>query len=179
VMWCGCHKWRRLFRQYSMGIRGMRAVAALLAVSAADVGLWASFAPGSFFRSFPGGGHHWVSAIGPYDEHLVRDVGGLYLSLLAVSVWAVVRPRPEIRRLAGVAWLVFSIPHLAFHAAHLGSFGLADQVGNMVALGGAVVLAIVLLLPGARGPADTDVTRHRAAPSSGRARAGREPGEVG
>jgi hypothetical protein len=161
-----------------MGIRGKRAVAALLALSAADVGLWASIAPGSFFRSFPGGGHHWVSVIGPYNEHLMRDVGGLYLSLVAVSVWAVVRPRPEITRLAGVAWLVFSLPHLAFHAAHLGSFGLADQVGNMVALGGAVVLAMVLL-PGVRGPAETDATRHRAAPSSGGARAGKETGEVG
>jgi hypothetical protein len=162
-----------------MGVRGKRAVAALLALSAADVGLWASIAPGSFFRSFPGGGHHWVSVIGPYDEHLVRDVGGLYLSLVAVSVWAVVRPRPEILRLAGVAWLVFSIPHLAFHAAHLGPLGLADQVGNMVGLGGTVVLAMVLLLPGPRGPADTDATRRRAAPSSGGARAGRETGEVG
>ena len=154
-------------------------MAALLALSAADVGLWASIAPRSFFRSFPGGGHHWVSVVGPYDEHLVRDVGGLYLSLLAVSVWAVARPRPEITRLAGVAWLVFSLPHLAFHAAHLGQFGLADRVGNMVALGGAVVLAIVLLLPGARGPADTDVACHRAAPASGGARAGTETGEAG
>lgn len=162
-----------------MGNRGKRAAAALLALSAADVGLWASIAPRSFFTSFPGGGHHWVSVIGPYDEHLVRDVGGLYLSLLAVSVWAVVRPRSEITRLTGVAWLVFSLPHLAFHAAHLGSFGLADQAGNMVALGGAVVLAMVLLLPGARGPADTDVTRHRAALSSGGPRPGEDTGEVG
>lgn len=120
-----------------------------------------------------------MSVIGPYDEHLVRDVGGLYLSLLAVSVWAVVRPRSEITRLTGVAWLVFSLPHLAFHAAHLGSFGLADQAGNMVALGGAVVLAMVLLLSGARGPEDTDVTRHRAALSSGGPRPGEDTGEVG
>jgi hypothetical protein len=162
-----------------MGIRGKRAAALLLALSAAEVGSWASIAPRAFYRSFPGGGHHWVSVIGPYNEHLVRDVGGLYLSLLAISVWAVVRPRPEIMRLEGVAWLVFSLPHLAFHAAHLGPLRLADQVGNMATLGGTVVLAMVLLVPGARGPADTDVTCHRAALSSGGVRAGKEPGEVG
>lgn len=154
-------------------------MAALLALSAAEVGLWASIAPRSFFRSFPGGGRHWVSAVGPYNEHLVRDVGGLYLSLLAISVWAVVRPRPEITRLAGVAWLVFSLPHLAFHAAHLDPFGLADRVGNMVTLGGTVVLAMVLLVPGARRLADPDVTCHQAAPSSGGVRAGRETGGAG
>jgi len=162
-----------------VGIRGKRAVAALLALSAAEVGLWASIAPRSFYRSFPGGGRHWVSVLGPYNEHLVRDVGGLYLSLLAISVWAVVRLQPEIMRLAGVAWLVFSLPHLAFHAAHLGPFGLADQVGIMVTLGGTVVLAMVLLLPGTRRPAGTDVTCDQAAPSSGDVCAGQETGEVG
>ena len=81
--------------------------------------------------------------------------------------------------LALSAAVVFSLPHLAFHAAHLGSFGLADQVGNMVALGGALVLALVLLLPGACGPADTDVTYHRAAKSSGGPRPGKDTGEVG
>ena len=154
-------------------------MAALLASSAAEVGLWASIAPQSFYRSFPGGGRHWVSVLGPYNEHLVRDVGGLYLSLLAISVWAVVRSQPEITRLAGVTWLVFSLPHLAFHAAHLDRFGLADQVGNMVTLGGTVVLATVLLLPGARRPADTDVTCHQAALPSGGVRAGNRPGEAG
>jgi hypothetical protein len=105
-----------------MTARGKRAAATILALSAADVGLWASVAPRSFFRSFPGAGHHW----------------------------AVLRPQPEILRLAGVAWLVFSIPHLAYHAAHLDRYGLADQIGNVVALGGTVVLAMVLLLPGTR-----------------------------
>jgi len=162
-----------------MGIGGKRAAAALLALSAAEVGLWASIAPRSFYRSFPGAGRQWVSVLGPYNEHLVRDVGGLYLSLLAISVWAVVRSQPEIMRLAGVAWLVYSIPHLAFHAAHLDRFGLADQVGNMVTLGGTVVLAVVLVLPGARRPADTDVPSHQAAASSGGVRAGNKPGEAG
>jgi hypothetical protein len=122
-------------------------MAAVLALSAALVGVWASVAPRSFVRSFPLPGHHWVAPLGPYNEHLTRDVGGLYLALLVVSVWAVVRPESEFLRLAGVAWLVFSIPHLVFHLGHLDMFGTVDQVGNVTSLGGTVVLAAMLLIP--------------------------------
>jgi hypothetical protein len=137
----------RLSRPLHVGITGKRVAAAVLALSAADVGVWASIAPRSFFRSFPLPGHRWVAALGPYNDHLTRDVGGLYLSLLVVSAWAVAHPRPEILRLAGAAWLAFSAPHLLFHLAHLEPFDTVDQVGNVTALVGTVVLAAFLLLP--------------------------------
>jgi hypothetical protein len=66
----------------SVGIRAKLVMVSVLAASAAYVGFWALIAPHSFYRSFPIPGHHWVSTAGPYDEHLVRDVGGLYLSPL-------------------------------------------------------------------------------------------------
>ncbi|MHA6764168.1 hypothetical protein [Streptacidiphilus sp. PAMC 29251] len=122
----------------------------MLALSAADTGLWAALAPRSFYRSFPVQGHHWVSAMGPYNEHLVRDVGSLYLALLVISAWAVLRPREETLRLTAVAWLACGIPHLVFHMSHLDMYGTADQVGNIVTLGGIVLLALLLLLPGGR-----------------------------
>jgi zinc-binding alcohol dehydrogenase family protein len=56
----------------------------------------------------------------------------LYLALFAISLWAVLRPRPETFRLVGKAWLVFSIPHLMFHAAHLGLFPAPDAASNVV-----------------------------------------------
>ena len=130
-----------------MNIRSKRVTAAILAVTAVDVGAWAELAPRSFYDSFPGFGRHWVSAAGPYNEHLTRDVGGLYLALLLVSGWAVARPRGEALALAGCAWLVFSVPHLAFHMAHLDGFDGPDKAGNIIALGGTVVLAALLLLP--------------------------------
>jgi hypothetical protein len=145
-----------LSRQHSVSIRSKQAMAAVLALSAADVGVWASVAPRSFSRSFPLPGRHWVSALGPYNEHLTRDVGGLYLALLIVSGWAVARPRPEILRLAGAAWLAFSLPHLAFHLAHLDMFATVDQVGNVVVLGGTVVLAAALLLLPSREPSQIE-----------------------
>jgi hypothetical protein len=128
-------------------IRSKQLAAAVLAASAADVGVWAGLAPSSFYRSFPLPGHAWVSALGPYNEHLTRDVGGLYLSLLVVSLWAVLRPRAESLRLTGAAWLIFSVVHLVFHLGHLDTFEPVDQAGNVVALGGTLILAVLLLLP--------------------------------
>jgi len=123
-----------------------QAVAGVLAASAAYVGGWAALEPHSFYDSFPGLGRRWVSVLGAYDEHLVRDVGGLYLALMTISVWAALRPRAATFRLVGLAWEVFSVPHLAFHAAHLNMYEVGDRVGNVVALGGTVALAAVLLV---------------------------------
>jgi hypothetical protein len=121
----------------------------VLAASAAWVGVWALFFPHGFYRSFPGFGRHWVSVDGPYSEHLVRDVGGLYLALLVVSAATIWRPTGEALRLAGLAWLVFSGPHLAYHSAHLDGFSTGDAVAQTVALAATVVLAGLLLLPAA------------------------------
>lgn len=99
----------------------VRAIAAaVLALNAALVGVWAGAFPLSFYRDFPFPGAHWVSALGPYNEHLVRDVGGLYLGLLVLSV-ATLR-RPSLATTAGGAWLVFSAEHLLWHAFHLAVF---------------------------------------------------------
>jgi hypothetical protein len=145
--------------------------AAVLALSAADVGLWAQFAPRSFYDSFPLAGHHWVSMLGAYNEHLTRDVGGLYLALLVISAWAVVRPRAEGFAMAGAAWLVFSIPHFIYHLLHLGMFGPADKAGNITSLGGTIILAALLLLPTAssRAASRRPAAARRLRPGSGRA----------
>lgn len=141
-----------LARPLHVKISSKQSVAGFLAASAAYVGGWAVLAPRLFYDSLPGRGRRWVSVLGAYDEHLVRDVGGLYLALMAISVWAALRPRVETFRLVGLAWEVFSVPHLAFHAAHLNIDEVGDRVGNVVALGGTVALAAVLLVP-QRSPA--------------------------
>lgn len=133
-----------------MSLVPKRVVAGLLGVTAVVVGTWAAAGPRSFFTSFPLPGHHWVAALPAFNEHLTRDVGDLYLALFTASLWAVIRPREETFRLVGACWLVFSVPHLAFHAAHLGVFTAADAVDNVVALGGTVVLAVLLLWPARR-----------------------------
>ncbi len=128
-----------------MSLSWKRAVVGVLGLTAAFAGVWASVAPHAFYTSFPLPGHHWVSPLGPYNEHLTRDVGGLYLALLVISGWAAVRPRVETFAMVGVAWLAFSIPHLIYHSMHLDMFSTSDAVGNGVTLGGTVVLAALLL----------------------------------
>jgi hypothetical protein len=128
-----------------MVLRTQRWLAAALAGSAAVLGLWAAAAPRAFYDSFPWPGRHWVSALGPYNEHLTRDVGGLYLALLVLSTWAAVRPTREIHRVTGAAWLASGLPHLVFHLRHLAMFEPVDQAGMAMSLLATVIAAAVLL----------------------------------
>lgn len=64
----------------------------VLALTAATVGVWAAGFPRSFHADFPLPGRGWIAGLGPYHEHLIRDVGGLYLALLVLSVPAWRRP---------------------------------------------------------------------------------------
>jgi hypothetical protein len=124
----------------------VRAGLAALAFSSTVVGVWAVLAPRSFYDDFPGGGRHWVAADGPYNEHLVRDVGALNLALALVLVVAVVTVVPLLLRTAAAAYLVYGAPHLAYHLANLDLYDTADKVGNSVGLGLAVVIPVAVLL---------------------------------
>jgi hypothetical protein len=125
-----------------------RVVLVILAVLATYVGTWAVSAPANWYASFPGGGHHWLPMLGPYNEHLARDVGGLYLALAVLSIGAALRPADGfLVRLTGLAWLAFSVPHLIYHLGHLSHYAMADKVANAVGLSATLVLAMILLLP--------------------------------
>lgn len=128
-----------------------RVLLALLALTAAYVGVWAAFMPTSWYGSFPGFGRHWLPVLGPYNEHLSRDVGALYLALAALSAGAAKRTADAYTvRLTGVVWLVFSVPHLIYHLRHLDMYSGSDRPLNVVALGLFVVAgAVLLMLPGA------------------------------
>ena len=126
--------------------RVVRVLLVLMAASSGLIGLWALLAPRSFYDDFPGGGRHWVSADGPYNEHLVRDVGGLYVAVTVVAVAAAIVLTPALVRTAAVATLAFAIPHFAYHAAHTGPYSTTDAAALLVSLGLAVVLPIAVLV---------------------------------
>jgi hypothetical protein len=134
-----------------MNLRVQQVSAIVLTVSAAYVGVWALLAPGSFYDDFPLPGRDWVSLAGPYNEHLVRDVGGLYLALGVVTLWAALRPRTDVLVVVGVAWEVFSVPHLLFHAGHVDGLETFDKIAEIGSLGATVLLAALLVVP-ARTP---------------------------
>ncbi len=126
--------------------RAPRIIVGVLALSGLAIGLWAAFDPRGFYANFPGGGRQWVSADGPYNEHLVRDFGSLNLALAAVAAVAFVRPVRELLIAVGLANLVYGVPHLIYHLRHLDVYDTADKIGNVVALSAVLVLPAILLV---------------------------------
>jgi len=89
---------------------------------------------------------HWTAVDGPYNQHLVRDVGGLYLSLLVISVCAALST-PHMRRIAGAAWAVFSVLHFVYHLRHLDAVSTTSAWLESISLGLTLAAALLLMLP--------------------------------
>jgi hypothetical protein len=111
------------------------------------VGGWAYFAPQSFYDSFPGILGSWVSVDGPFNEHLIRDVGAMYLALAAASMGGLVWRSEVGFRVLGTAWTVFGALHFLYHSLHLAHMSLESAIGEMIALGVSLLLGVVLLIP--------------------------------
>ncbi|WP_353826576.1 hypothetical protein [Agromyces sp. SYSU T0242] len=127
---------------------------AALAASAAIafvVGGWAAFAPRAFYDSFPGMLGTWVSTDGPFNEHLIRDVGALYLGLGAASIAGLVWRSTAMFRALGLAWTTFGALHLGYHVTHLGHNEAAEDAASITSLAISLALGLVLLSPGREG----------------------------
>jgi hypothetical protein len=123
-----------------------RIVFAYLSVQSCVLGVWALAAPRSFYDDFPGSGRAWISVDGPFNEHLIRDVGALNLALLIVMVATAVRPRRELVAIAATAALLWGTPHLVYHAFNTRGLAGSDLVANLGGLGLFVALPLTVLL---------------------------------
>jgi len=119
----------------------------LMAIGNVGVGFQALFTPRSFYNDFPLG-RGWVGLDGPYNEHLVRDVGSLNLALVVLVLAALFVSTRSLARVAAVVWLVNAVPHFLYHARHINMAGMegSDKVGILFTLGGAVLLPVLVLL---------------------------------
>ena len=130
-----------------------------LAVVSLQVGVWALLAPRSFYHEFPGFGRAWVSVDGPFNEHLIRDVGSLNLALAAVLIAAAVRLTRPLVTTAAVAALAWGVPHAVYHAVETDGYATSDLVASLTGLVVFAALPVALLvivrprLPVALGPA--------------------------
>jgi hypothetical protein len=130
--------------------RILRAGLIVAAIPAIQLGIWATLAPRSFYDDFPGAGHAWVSPSGPFNEHLVRDVGAFNLGLLVVYVFAFVTMERRLLQAAFLAAAVAGTPHLIFHLTDTESLSTADNVASLTGL--VLVVAVPLaMLPLTRG----------------------------
>jgi hypothetical protein len=133
--------------------RLLRTGLGLVAAAQAEVGIWGLASPRGFFTDFPGGGHHWVAAIGPYNEHLIRDYAaselGLALLVVAMAIWF----ERRLVLAGGAAFLLATIPHFAYHLTTTGSYSTADNLASLasfvleLALVAAAILAVVRRTP--------------------------------
>ena len=131
----------------------MRALLAALAVSAAYPGAWATFAPRSFYDTFPGASHHWTAALPAYSEHLVTDVGAFYLGFALLFAWAAVRPSRELIVPVCTAFALFSVLHLVWHSLHLDGLETADAVLQTASLAAVLVGSLGAIVLARRLPA--------------------------
>jgi hypothetical protein len=116
---------------------------ALGAIQVID-GLWALFAPTSFYDDFPFG-RGWVEALPAYNEHLMRDVGELFVATGFVLLVASFYLERRLVVTAICSYLLFSVPHAIYHFFNLEPYGNVDAIGNVVALGLSVLLPLWLL----------------------------------
>ncbi len=123
----------------------VRLILWVLVLSGLAVGLQAQFLPESFYEDFPLG-RGWVALDGPFNEHLVRDVGGLNLALAVMAAGALLTNSVAVARTAAVAWLAYTVPHAVYHATHLHGYDTADAVANVVSTWAIVLLPVLVLV---------------------------------
>lgn len=127
----------------------------LLCLYALTLGALAAFAPREFYDQYPFIGSY-VRMIPPYNEHLVSDVGGLYLGFAVVLGWAAWQPERRLVLAVCSGFILTEVLHLVFHVTHLDGFSAGDAIGEV---GG---LAALLLPPAvAIWAVKGDVTRER------------------
>jgi hypothetical protein len=134
-----------------------RTVSGLLAwfvVFGLGVGGWQLLAPRSFYEDFPGLGRHWVSVDGPYNEHLLRDVGQGNVALGVVALVALSTGGVWLARATGLAAVVAYLPHQLYHQLTLHLLETtSDEVLQTATLSLVSVAAVLLTALAFRLPA--------------------------
>jgi hypothetical protein len=128
-----------------------RAVLGILGAVQLTDGFYALLAPRSFYDDFPAG-RGWVEALPAYNEHLVRDVGALFLATAVVLFAAAIYLERRLVLVTLLSFLTFSVPHLIYHALNLGVYGTGDAIANVVSLALTVIAPLALLIVMLRRP---------------------------
>ena len=151
-----------------LGRRGVRAGLIVLALPQFAIGVWAIVSPSGWFETFPGAGRNWLPLYGPFDEHLVTDVGSTFLALGVLLTLAAVWMDRRVVLAAAIAYLVYQVPHTIFHWANDGVLSDGDQIANGIALFLTIFLAIGIIVATARPKVPGTKVPGTAVPGTGR-----------
>jgi hypothetical protein len=132
-----------------------RTLLGLLAAAQAEIAIWGLITPHGFFTGFPGFGRHWVSPMGPYDQHLVRDYAALELGFAVLLVCAAIWFERRLVLASGAAFIAGTLPHFAYHLTTTAMLSTADNVLSLgsfvIELGlAAAAMALVVQAPQAQ-----------------------------
>ena len=122
---------------------------AYLGISALALGVYATFFPRAFYEDFPFG-RRWVAVDGPFNEHLVRDFGGLNLALACFTLAAAFVGGRAMVRAAAASSILFGWPHVVYHLRHAHVYGASDKVSSIGGIAFSVVLAAAVLVSSVR-----------------------------
>jgi alkylhydroperoxidase family enzyme len=124
----------------------LRAGLVSLGIPQLALGIWALVSPSGFYGTFPVvAGQHWLPAYGPYDSHLVTDVGSTFLAIGLLMLFAAWFLERRVVGIALVVYLAYAIPHFIFHLRNDDVLSSGSQVVNGAALGLAALSALALL----------------------------------
>ncbi|MEV0183170.1 hypothetical protein AB0I54_28325 [Streptomyces sp. NPDC050625] len=131
-----------------MSIAIRRALLAVLALLGLYTGGWAYFAPKHWYENFPGFGFSWLPQLGPYNMHLAKDDGAMFLALGVLSLFAIrYAHNTLVVLITASVWLVFNVLHFIFHMQHLHVYNTTDKILNVVLLSLLVVFNAALFVP--------------------------------
>lgn len=139
-----------------------RAALTLTAAVQAEVGIWGLFAPHGFFTGFPGAGHHWVSTLGPYNEHLLRDYAALSLGFAVLLACSAIWFERRLVLVAGASVIAGTLPHFAYHLTTTDRLSTADNAASLGSFAielALIALAMVAVTARERTPHGTLATR--------------------
>lgn len=117
-----------------------RAILLAAALSNGVIGLWATVSPRGFYDDFPGFGKVWVAVDGPFNEHLLRDVGAWSLGLTLLVLGAAWSLERRFVLTAGIALAVQSALHAQYHLTNTDPL---PDTGDRIASSGGILLQVV------------------------------------
>jgi hypothetical protein len=115
----------------------------LLGLPQLAIGLYALFFSRDFYRDFPFG-RSWAE-LGPYNEHLVTDVGALFCAMGVIALFGAARVDRRLSQAVALGWIVFTVPHLVFHWSHRQGLETADVAAQAVFFVAHLLIALYVL----------------------------------